>query len=535
MNILKTITLSASLSLLVGCGGAAIVSTPVENIDDIPLKISELSENEMKSWSHLDLIQDTIPGMSVDRAYSEIIKNKKGQTVIVAVVDSGTDITHEDLVGNIWVNEDEIPNNGKDDDNNGYVDDVHGWNFLGDAYDEQLEYVRLLVSGNTNDPRYAEAQEQYQKQYSEYSARKTQYEQIRAQIVKANDLLKSHLKKEDYTKKDVASITTEDTDLQNAISLANYMFSQGYDNLNTVIEAVDKDLKSIVGYLNTHLNKNLKGRTTGDNPDDITDVNYGDNNVMPHHEDETHGTLVSGVIAAKRNNGIGMNGVANNVKIMAVRNTPNGDEYDKDVALAIRYAVDNGAKIINTSFGKSFSPHTKWVIDAISYAAEHDVLIVNAAGNDSKNIDENPSYPNDVWEGKEVADNFITVGALTHEYGTGVVASYSNYGKNNVDIFAPGSQIYSTAPNNSYKSVNGTSFASPSVAGVAALIRSLYPKLSASQVKQILMDSGLPLKTNVVVGGDPSNVKPFSELSKSGKIVNAYNALIMASAIAKGK
>ena len=235
-------------------------------------------------------------------------------------------------------------------------------------------------------------------------------------------------------------------------------------------------------------------------------------------------------MAAERNNGKGVNGVANNVQIMAIRAVPNGDEYDKDVALAIRYAADNGAKIINTSFGKYYSPHSEKVRDAIAYAARKDVLIVNAAGNEGDDIDKKNAFPNDSFNNSpEVADNFISVGALEPKYGTGVVASYSNFGKTNVDVFAPGSSIYSTIPGNKYKSQPGTSMAAPGVAGVAALIRSYYPKLSASQVKQILKESGLPLNTKVVVGGDSNDVRSFSELSTSGKIVNAYNALIMAS------
>ena len=214
---------------------------------------------------------------------------------------------------------------------------------------------------------------------------------------------------------------------------------------------------------------------------------------------------------------------------MAIRAVPNGDEYDKDVALAIRYAVDNGASVINTSFGKYYSPHTSWVREAIAYAGSKNVLIVNAAGNDAQDLDVKDVFPNDaLGVGPEVSDNFISIGAISPKYGSGIVSDFSNYGKVNVDLFAPGSDIYSAVPQNEYKKNSGTSMASPAVAGVAALIRSYYPNLTAAQVKQILMDSGLPIKTRVVVGGDTNNIKAFSELSKSGKIVNAYNALLLA-------
>lgn len=249
----------------------------------------------------------------------------------------------------------------------------------------------------------------------------------------------------------------------------------------------------------------------------------------PDKENTKHGTHVAGIIAAERNNGIGMDGVANNVKIMVLRSVPDGDEYDKDIALSIRYAVDNGAKVLNTSFGKYYSPHSQWVYDAIKYAADKDVLIVNAAGNDGLDLDTVNVYPNDqVDNGPEMADSFLTVGALNYEFGENMVARFSNYGKNNVDVFAPGVKIWSTTPLNTYEFLQGTSMAAPNVAGVAAMIRSYYPNLTAKEVKQIIMDSGIPSKVNVILGGEPDNTNSFNNISKSGKMVNLYNAIIMA-------
>jgi cell wall-associated protease len=239
---------------------------------------------------------------------------------------------------------------------------------------------------------------------------------------------------------------------------------------------------------------------------------------------------VAGIIAAQRGNGIGMDGVAQNVEIMVVRAVPDGDEYDKDVALAIRYAVDNGAKVINTSFGKGYSQNPEWVWDAIKYAGKKDVLIVNAAGNDGLDLDITTSYPNDQnGTGAEMSDNFITIGALNYKYGEEMVATFSNYGATSVDLFSPGVKIWSTTPLDTYEYLQGTSMASPNVAGVAAMIRSYYPKLSAKQVKQVLMDSGLHTSTPVIVGGEESNIQPFDAISKSGNTANLYNALIMAS------
>ena len=284
--------------------------------------------------------------------------------------------------------------------------------------------------------------------------------------------------------------------------------------------------------LDYKLNIGFDGRKiVGDNPNDLNDRNYGNSDVRAKNG-RTHGTHVSGIIAAKRNNGIGINGAANNVKIMAIRNTPSGDEYDKDVALGVYYAVDNGAKVINMSFGKSFSPHSDWVRNAIAYAAENDVLIVAASGNDGKNTDLKNYFPNDqINNGTEVSNTFLKVGSNGPKYGSSLVASYSNYGKSTVDVFAPGSQIYSTYPKESYEFASGTSMAAPLVAGVAALIFSQYPNLSAAQVKQILITSGIAINKKMSLGD--GTTEPFSELSKSGKIINAYNALIMASKLSK--
>lgn len=536
MRTIKSIATSAFLAVLFfGCGGtAAVISTPVENIDTSPLKVSELTEAEKHNWGHLDLEKDTIPGMSVDKAYAEIIKNRKGKKVIVAVIDSGIDIDHEDLDDVIWTNKGEIPGNGKDDDKNGYVDDVHGWNFLGDGYNEQLEFVRILASGNTNHPDYAKAKAEYDTEYQKWLGRKTQYDQIYQQIKSTDETLTKHFGKKDYTKKEVAAIKTEDQALAQAQQIANYMFSNGLESMSDALKEIEDGLESINDRLNYNLNKDLKGRVTGDNPDDMSTKFYGNGNVKPVKKSESHGTHVAGIIAAERNNGKGANGVANHAQIMSIRSTPNGDEYDKDVALAIRYAVDNGASIINTSFGKYYSPHSDWVREAIAYAGKKDVLIVNAAGNESFDLDKVEVYPNDaVGVGPEVSDTFISVGALEPKYGSGMIAGFSNYGKINVDVFAPGAKVYSTTPENEYKTKGGTSMAAPAVAGVAALIRSYYPNLSAAQVKQVIMDSGLAIKTKVIVGGNSEDVRPFADLSKSAKMVNTYNALIMASKMSK--
>ena len=522
---------------LTGCGSTAILQTQVENIDNIPIKVSELSESELKEWSHMDLIRDTVPGMSVERAYTEILKRKKGKTVIVGVVDSGVDIFHEDLKDVIWTNPKEKANNGIDDDKNGYVDDIHGWNFLGNIKQENLEYVRILKKGDAGSAVYKKAKAEFTNEYADATEAKSRYEQILQAVNNADEVLKKHFKKDTYTKEEVTKLKPTDQELVQSVEVMKYMFS-----INETVPEIKKNIKDGIDHftdkLNYHLNIEFDGRAVlGDNPDDMNDTNYGDNNVVgPSKEDAKHGTHVAGIIAAKRDNEIGMNGVANNVEIMAIRAVPNGDEYDKDVALAIRYAADNGAKIINTSFGKYYSPHSDWVRDAIKYAASKDVLIVNAAGNEAVDLDTKDVFPNDaIGVGAEVSDNFLSVGALNFKYGSELIANFSNYGKINVDVFAPGTKIWSTTPDNKYESLGGTSMASPGVAGVAALIRSYYPDLTAPQVKKIIMQSGLESKSNVILGGDASRKQSFTDISKSGKMVNAYNALILADKVSRGE
>jgi subtilisin family serine protease len=311
----------------------------------------------------------------------------------------------------------------------------------------------------------------------------------------------------------------------------------GGSNVAEVNEQLDGGLKYYGSQVNTMYNLDFDGRTaTGDDAYDITDVPYGNAFTIGSIEDEMHGTHVSGIALATRDNGKGMNGVAKNVKLLSVRTVPDGDEYDKDVALAIRYAVDNGAKVINMSFGKSYSPNAEWVYDALKYAASKDVLLVHAAGNDHKNIDKSDNFPTDAPDKvKEIVDNVITIGAMTRNYNEDLVASFSNYGKLNVDLFAPGLEIYSTVPKNEYRSIQGTSMAAPEVAGVAALIRSYYPELSAPQVKRILMNSGIKVDLNVKLPGGEGKLVPFSDLSVSGRVLNAYNALKMADAMVSGK
>jgi subtilisin family serine protease len=541
MNSIKPIYLSAfALLVLAGCGASKQVSSSNAGLVAIsaPLNItkkSPINENDLKRWSHLDIVKDTIPGMSVDKAYAELLKNKTGVKVIVGIVDSGVDIEHQDLKSVVWINKKEIAGNGIDDDKNGYIDDIHGWNFLGDITKENLEYERIIKDKNLVDEvTYQAAKALNDKKIADATAGKARTEQMIATLNESDAALVKHFGKSVYTIDEVKAIVSQQPEIQKSKTAMQQMLSYNLPIADLKV-AVQKQLDGFNALLKGDNLKTDYRKVVGDNPNDITDTKYGNNNVMgPDKNEILHGTHVAGIVAQTRNNTLGGDGVANNVEILTVRAVPDGDEYDKDIALGIRYAVDNGAKVINGSFGKSFSPHKQWVYDAIKYAEKKDVLIVHAAGNDAKDIDIENNFPNDS-DNKvtEFADNVITIGALNFEYGNKVVARFSNIGKINVDVFAPGVKIYATTPNDSYKYLQGTSMAAPNAAGVAALIRSYYPKLTAKQVKYILMDSGVAITTDVIVGGKPADTRSFTTLSKSGKTVNAYNALLMAEKMSK--
>lgn len=533
--IKNTFLTVAAAGVLASCGsGTAIVLPTITDIDATPIKTTELTEDQAKNWKDLDLKTDTIPGMSVNKAYTEILNERPGKTTIVAVIDSGIDIEHEDLDGVIWVNEDEIPNNGIDDDKNGYIDDIHGWNFMGNIVDENLEYERI-VRDQAMLPAdiVAKAQKEYDEKLAQATQNKQRYEQILQRINDADKAIQGHLGKDTYTKEEVAAIETEDETVLQAKQTLTFFFSQGLESVAQAQEVLGDYINDAAGLLNGEkIKTNYREEAMPGNSPYSYNVGetWGDNQYSgpdPEKADAFHGTHVAGIIAAERDNGLGVNGVANNAKIMVLRAVSMGDEYDKDIAAAIRYAADNGATVINGSFGKYHSSNPEFVWEAIKYAASKDVLFVNAAGNEGINTDKTQVYPQDqVLDGEEISDNFLTVGALAPEYGANMKAGFSNYGKATVDVFAPGVQIYSTAPLNEYRNASGTSMAAPAVAGVAAVIRSQFPKLSAGQVKQAIMDSGLTTQANVVVG---ESSEPFTGISKSGRMVNLYNALIIAS------
>ena len=484
---------------------------------------SSLSKIDKKNWHNLDIEKDSVPGTSVERAYNELLNDLKGKKVIVAVIDTGLDIDHRSLSENIWINKDEKLN-GKDDDNNGYIDDIHGWNYLGSSYNETRDMTRILRDNKINNRKYNLVEEEIQKEIKNSKEQLNILNYYIQILDESKELLSDYLDNDNFSIQDVNNIETVDPKLNRAKNIYKDFDFYGYTK-----EYLNEGIDQYNDFINYHFNVEFNGRTTNDDIYDINDRNYGDNNINNTKESESHSTHVSGIISGNRKIEDGNKGINNLAEIMVLRAVPNGDEYDKDIALAIRYAVDNGAKIINGSFGKYFSSNPEWVIDAIRYASDNDVLFIAGAGNESKDLDSlsNDNYPNDQYFNKaEFSDTFIKVGASSINLDENFTAYFSNYGKINVDIFAPGVDIYSSMPNNKYKFQDGTSMASPVVAGIASLIMSYFPRLSAKKVKEIILESGIDIDLEIGNLGDKKN---FNEYSKSGKLINAYNALILAS------
>lgn len=491
-------------------------------------------------WFNQDLVQNSHIGVSTNKAYSELLKDKKSKTVIVAVLDSGIDIDHEDLKENIWVNEDEIPNNGIDDDNNGYIDDVNGWNFLGSSDGDNLEstnleYVRILKTLNdkiakgealTKEEKslHKELSAMHEKDAEKYNSYLSGFEDTYKAIKKFHKKCVKATGKEDYTAEDLAAVKSDDEDVTKAVEVMTGIMADGL-----TFSDFEGQYNYFYTYVNYYLNLDFDGRKViGDNTSQLNETGYGNNDV--EGPEASHGTHCAGIIGAVRNNGIGINGVAQDVQLMSVRVVPDGDEYDKDVANAIRYAVDNGAQVISMSFGKAYSAYPKEVQNALSYASSKNVVLVHAAGNDSKNIDKTSNYPVSVnAEGTHI-NGMITVGANAWEANENLPADFSNYGAENVDIFAPGVAIVSTIPDSKYEAFNGTSMACPVVSGIAATLLSYYPELTNAQVAEIIAESCVEMGDEKVI--KPTNKKQkktkFKKLSVTGGVANLYNALLLA-------
>ncbi|MFO7256444.1 MAG: S8 family peptidase [Bacteroidota bacterium] len=529
---------------------AQSVRTYITHTDSIDLR---------KEWFLLDPELDRVQGVSVERAY-KLLEGKPSRTVIVAVMDSGVDIDHEDLKDVIWVNEDEIPGNGVDDDENGYVDDVHGWNFIGnvhaDTYELTREYARLRAKYDTDEPRKIRRKEKAEYEYwlmvkdrfqrykakseNDYKTCQQQLDSYKAfhkNLKRSIDLIQETYGLEEITPAIVDTIKSTNKDVE----LAAYFIKVIYQNttpgisLDEVLDEFEYVIEhngEVCDHYRTAVevgyNPDFDPRTlVGDNYEDLEERHYGNNDVKG--PDPSHGTSVAGVIAAKRNNGLGIDGIADNVRIMPIRVVPNGDERDKDIANGIYYAVDNGAHIINMSFGKSYSPHKEIVDKAVRYAESKGVLIIHSAGNDKDDNDVDESFPTRFYKNGKEASNWLEVGASTQGTDSSdLIASFSNYGKKTVDFFAPGVDIYSTDPGNEYDSADGTSLSSPVTSGVAAILMSYFPNLTAQDIRNILRESTRRLNGVKVRKPDTLEEVRIDQICIAGGIVNAYEAVRLA-------
>jgi subtilisin family serine protease len=538
-------------------GAMLLVNVAVAQTDTKTLR-----KSVPNNWYQLDLATTGYNGISLDKAY-EFIKSKKIKStrITVAVIDSGIDTLHEDLKPILWKNSKEIPGNGIDDDHNGYIDDVHGWNFIGgkdgrnlkeDSYEGARVYYALKPKWENKVVNEAELSAADKKEYktfleakqktvgnievSELPLMKEMLERLQA----GDSIIKKDIGKDEYTAKDIKDYNPTNTNAQAAKGVLL--------NISQLNNSDDITNAQLIEELNGEVRKAESASTPPENfrkeivQDDETNINdryYGNNDIMANTP--FHGTHCSGIIAAARDNGKGIQGIADNVRIMMVRAVPDGDEHDKDIANAIRYAVDNGAKIISMSFGKDFSPQKQWVDDAFKYAESKGVLLVHAAGNDSKDVDTASNFPNPVFaDGSGRATNVITVGASGDVKNGGLTAYFSNYGKKEVDVFAPGVDIYSTIPGgNTYGKASGTSMACPVVAGVAALILENYPNLTPQQLKEAIVKTAqapkgkvnLPTKDVVISNNDSVGKVNLSDLCVSGGFINAYDAIKYASTI----
>jgi len=485
---------------------------------------------EFLNWYNKDYSLNGVAGTSVNKAYDELIaESNSNPPIIVAVIDGGVEIGHEDLIGKIWLNEDEIAGNGIDDDNNGYIDDLHGWNFIGNTKGENvnyenLEFTRIVRKADVNDPNYSKAKAALTEELNNKTEELNLVTRFTEVYQGAQSIIYTQTGVLVESEEDLSEVNSTDEQVLAAKNFLQERFESGFSPED--LEEYARYLSESVDY---HLNLDYAPRSlVGDDPYDINDTSFGNPDVAGPRAD--HGTSVAGVIAAVRDNDLGIDGIATKVQIMAIRSTPNGDERDKDVALAIRYAVDNGARIINMSFGKDFSPQKNFVDDAVRYAVNNDVLLVHAAGNDGKNIDEADNYPTPIYEDGQKASTWLTVGASALTADKELAAPFSNYGAKNVDIFAPGVDILSTDMGNSYNLNDGTSLAAPVVSGVAALIWQKYPSLSAEELIDIILVSAKRFKQakKVYLPGSSDakqkNIK-FSKLSKSGGVINAHAAL----------
>ena len=497
------------------------------------------------NWQHLDMSRDSVMGISTNRAYSELLKGKKSYPVIVAVIDRGIDTNSQDLKKVLWNNPNERIN-GIDDDGDGYTDDVFGWNFIGslkaNVVFDNTELTRLVRNGEHHfgDREPSQINKRDLNVYWLYCKQRALLKRIiRRTTEKINmfpvmehycSVITKGIGKDYPSMEEVQNFQSTDPSVlyvKNNILSVLKVKSKFQDYLDQQKDDLDYYNNMLKYWYNTKYDPRA---IVGDDYPGNKVIHYGNNDVMGPIANAGHGTAVAGIIAANKNNNEGMYGVADNVQIMAIRVVPDGEERDKDVANAIRYAVDHGARVINMSFSKWYQSDKSLVDKAVKYAVSKGALFVHSAGNDGHNLDVSMVYPNKRYaDGTGDAKAWIEVGASSFTDGIGLKHPNSNYGKTSVDVFAPGDKIKVVAEENKILELGGTTIAAPIVSGIAALIWEYYPKLSALQVKDIIMNSVTRIKHEVKVQDDEGDRKMlFADLCLSGGIVNAYQALKLA-------
>jgi len=494
-----------------------------------------------ENWFNLDEEIDGIPGISTERAYKELLKNRKSKKIIVAILDDGIDIHHEDLQGKIWRNTNEIEGNGIDDDQNGYIDDINGWNFLGGqdgksvvydnsvltrivaSYESDIELYGIKSLSHEEIQEFEELKAILENQIKTIKVARNGLIEKRNKLIKSEKILSSYFETEDYSFSDIQNINSKIDSVNDAIIIV-----LAFKNKNLSQEVLTEKIELADFFINYYYNKEFDPRyIIGDDYNNKTERYYGNNDVVG--PDASHGTQVAGIIGANRYNKIGIKGIADNVELMAIRMSCFGDERDKDIANSIYYAVDNGAQIINMSFEKQYSPDKIYVDRAVKYAEQNNVLIIHCSGNNSLNIDNEKVYPcREYNDEKAKCKTWIEVGASSWQKGQNLAADFTNYGSLNVDLFAPGVDILTTSINQNYIIDSGTSFSAPVVVGVAALVWSYYPELNIDQLLSILHKSAEPKLLLVNKPGETDQLIPFKTLSKTGGIINVYKAITLA-------
>ena len=510
----------------------------------------KMQDNDLKTWYHKDFSTTNVYGVNTDNAYKFLeSKGLKPRTIVVGVLDSGVEVDHPGLINNMWKNPNEIPNNGIDDDKNGYVDDIYGWNFIGgktaDVDADNLEVTRMVkkyqpifegtdsAKNRANQAKMPEEYAIYQKSKKLYDEKGSEAKQYYHYFSGFNNAIPSIVKTlngKTLTKANLAAIKPASQEDSRNLQILNSLVQDAGNVGKTPKEVEELLRKEIEGALKhyesqatKHYNLDFDPRAeiVGDNYDNYNEKHYGNN----HYEgpDASHGTHVSGIIAGLPHGNEVQYGVAHKVaKIMTVRAVPDGDERDKDVANAIRYAVDNGAKILNMSFGKAVSPGKKHVWEAMKYAEKKGVLLVKAAGNENQNIGENEYFPTNFMkqsDEKPFVSNMIVVGASTNN-SQNLRARFSNYNGKMVDVFAPGQEIYSTVPDAKYEYLQGTSMASPVVAGAAAVLWAYMPSLTPQQIKEALVKTVNKSTVNANVDSSAN----FDQISVAGGVIDLYKA-----------